>query len=179
MEESCSFFGIKEISCGDDRGQKGVVNLLDCTEDVSDHLSSCHLSKSGLTESQLILARSGLFDISPEVMKTMTVCSNHRVKLGRFWRPLRSCQYPAHSGPLHQYKSRSVINVRLSMEINKLYGILVQIGSRKYASLGCSFINKSSIRLFVSSLIPWFLRLFIHYQQARSKGDIIGGTQSD
>ena len=131
MQAVCSFFGIRGMSCGDDRGQKGVVNLRDCVEDVSVHLASCHLSKSGLNESQLILARSGLFDISPEVKSTMTICSDHRAKLGRSWRPLRSCQYPAHSGPVHQYKTRNVFNVRLSMEVYKLYGVLVQIGSRK------------------------------------------------
>ena len=80
MQADCSFFGIRGIACGDDRGQKGVVNLKDCVEDVSVHLASCHLSKSCLSESQLILARSGLFDISLEVIRTVTICSNHRAK---------------------------------------------------------------------------------------------------
>lgn len=132
MEKTCSFFGLGSISCGESRGVDEVVKISSCINDVNSHLATCHLSKSGLSESQLILARSGLFDISPEQIESMTVCASHRHKLGRFWRPLRSCQYPAHSGPAHQYKSRKVFNLQLAMEVQKLFGCLVQIGSRKY-----------------------------------------------
>jgi hypothetical protein len=132
MEKICSFFGLGNVSCGDSRGADEVIQLSTCTSDVSVHLAMCHLSKSRLSESQLILARAGLFDVSPEQLKSMTICPSHRNKLGRYWRPLRSCQYPTHSGPVHQYKNRKVFNLQLTMEVHKLYGRLVQIGSRKY-----------------------------------------------
>lgn len=132
MDKSCSLFGLGGISCGEFRGASSLVGLGDCVEDTSVHLHTCHLSKSGLSEFQLILARVGLFDTSLEMAKTMSICPNHRAKLGRYWRPLRSCQYPAHRGSIRSYKNRNVVNIQLSKEMNRLYGTLVQIGSRKY-----------------------------------------------
>lgn len=127
----CSFFAIGGISCGDSRGRTGVVSILECDSDITTHLATCNLSRSDLKEYQLIVARSGLFDISEDKLKTMEICPSHRDKLGRLWRPLRSCQYPFHEGPLHKYKTRSVFNTRLSKEVMKMCGTLVQIGSRK------------------------------------------------
>jgi len=128
----CSFFGISGISCGDSRGHTGVVNLLDCDSDITTHLAACNLSRSALKEYEVILSRSGLFDIVEDKLQFMQICPSHRDKLKRLWRPLRSCQYPSHEGPLHKYKTRSVFNTRLSREVMKMYGSLVQIGSRKY-----------------------------------------------
>ena len=131
MEKICSFFGFGNVSCGESRGVVEVVQLSTCTGDISAHLAMCHLLKSGLSESQLILTQAGLFDVSPDQLKIMTVCPSHRHMLGRYWRPLRSCQYPTHSGPVHQYKNRKVFNLQLTMEVHRLYRCLVQIGSRK------------------------------------------------
>ena len=132
MEKSCSLSSVSTITCGE--GRSGV-RLRDCRVGIhiSVHLGSCHLSKSGLTEFELILARAGIFDISPDQLETMTVCANHREKLGKLWRPLRSCQYPTHAGPTRNYKTRSVFNVQLSREVLALHGKLVQIGFRKYS----------------------------------------------
>ena len=53
-------------SCGPSRGRSGVVRLSDCNDDVANHIVSCHLSKEALSENELILARAGLFNVSPE-----------------------------------------------------------------------------------------------------------------
>ena len=132
MESHCSFFGIGSISCGEARGVSEVWKLSDCQVDISNHLASCGLSRSKLTESELILARAGLFNLSSEQENAMTICASHRFKLGRFWRPLRSCQYPDHTGPTRHCKSRHVFNVQLCQEVRTLFGRLVLIGSRKY-----------------------------------------------
>lgn len=131
MESSCSFFGIGSISCGEARGIDKVWKLSECQVEISTHLSTYGLSRSKLTEGQLILARAGLFDLSSEQINSMTICAGHRFKLGRFWRALRSCQYPDHTGPARNCSSRHVFNVQLSKEVHKLFGILVHIGSRK------------------------------------------------
>ena len=132
METRCSLSNLGNIVCGESRGMSTNVNLLECTEDVHNHLVSCHLSKSSLKEYELILARAGLFHLENEQLKSMVVCPNHRNILGRFWRPLRSCQYPTHAGKKRCYKGRNVVNLQLSEEVHKLFGTLVQIGSRKH-----------------------------------------------
>ena len=39
-------------------------------------------------------------------MANMHVCPKHRDQLGRFFRPLRSCQYPLHNGPARKCHGR-------------------------------------------------------------------------
>ena len=53
-------------SCGPSRGRSGVVRLSDCNDDVGNHIVSCNFSKEALSENELILARAGLFNVSPE-----------------------------------------------------------------------------------------------------------------
>jgi hypothetical protein len=132
MEKKCSFVGIGGISCGENRGLREICNLFDCQEDIKSQLATCHLSKSNLGESQLIALRAGMFHLSENQYKKMTICPSHRHNLGRFWRPLRSCQYPIHSGPVRKCAGRDVFNVSLSEAVFTLYGKLVQLGSRKY-----------------------------------------------
>ena len=135
MEKSCSFSGFGNIFCGEVNGHADheVRELMDCQADISGHLASCGLSKLEITEAQLILFRAGRFGVSDEQQKYMQICSTHRSKLGRRWRPLRSCQYPGHTGAAQKYKKPRVINLQMSREVQDLYGILVQIGSRKYS----------------------------------------------
>lgn len=132
MDGKCSLSGLGGICCGENRGMTNIVNLNECQQNIQVHLSSCHISKSNLKEYELLLLRAGLFNVTEEQSKNITVCPNHRNNLGRFWRPLRSCQYPEHSGPIRQCKGRDVFNVQLSQTVFKIYGKLVQIGSREY-----------------------------------------------
>lgn len=132
MDSVCSFSERVGISCGESRGVHRIQNLLECESDISSHLATCHLTKSNLKEYELILLRAGLFDLNTEQIDCMTVCTKHRHNLGKFWRPLKSCQYPKHSGTTRECKGRHVINPELSGDILKLYGKLVQVGSRKF-----------------------------------------------
>ena len=47
--------------CGEFRGITYFVSLDHCNNDLSQHLSRCHLSQEWIMEGGLILARSGLF----------------------------------------------------------------------------------------------------------------------
>jgi hypothetical protein len=140
MEKSCSFVGVGGISCGASRGLREISCLFDCKEDMSGQLSNCHLSKSNLRESELIAIRAGMFNRTEDQFKMMSICPSHRHNLGRFWRPLRPCQYPLHSGPARKCTGRDVFNVSLSKAVFTLYGKLIQVGSRKYTFTSSSVV---------------------------------------
>jgi len=129
--ENCSLWKRSSIECGESRGHKETQLLVKCDDDISGHLKSCHMSLSDLREYELILQRAGFDDIPMAKLQTMRVCPRHRHGLGRYWRPLRSCQYPSHTAAASKIKGRDVISVELAKEIFHLYGINVPVGSRK------------------------------------------------
>lgn len=129
--ETCSLSGIGTVSCGESRGACTIITLKECQEDIRGHLANCHLSRSYMKEYELILARAGLFNLTEEQVSSMTVCPTHRNTLGRFRRPRTSCQYPTHSSAASRVKGRNVFNVQISEDVLKLYGVLIQVGSRK------------------------------------------------
>ena len=90
---------IKKIACGSSRNLSQMVKVDECQDTITTQLKICHLSKSGLSEAELILSRAGHFDLTKDQIQQMVICPQHRHKLGKFWRPPRSCQYPSHSGP--------------------------------------------------------------------------------
>ena len=134
MSFGCSFSAIPSISsilCGSTRGRTEVVFLLECRDYISPHFEACHLSRSGLEEYEVILARAGIFDTPKEKLRAVRVCPHHCFDLGRFWRPIRSCQHPAHTESSRKIKSREVIGLSLAKEIHQIYGCTVAIGSRE------------------------------------------------
>ena len=129
---TCSFAEKVNFPCGNSRGCSETVRLVDCCDDVSAHLAKYHLVKSKVTESELILARSGYFDISDTQKKCMWICPKHRHSLGKFWRSATPCQHPLHKqGVKKPCKGRDVIDLDRSKDIFLLYGIIVPLGSRK------------------------------------------------
>ena len=80
-------------------------------------------------------------------LKTMFICPSHRHNLGRFWRPLRLCQYSLHSGPVHKCTGRDVFNVSLSKAVFTIYGKLIQVASRKY------YATFTSLSVVISTLM--------------------------
>lgn len=136
---TCFFKYRESTPCGEDRGKRDLTSLDQCDEDVRRYLEAWHLSRENLSESALILARAGLFDVSADQVKLMYICPRHRHQYGRFFRPLRSCQYPSHKGKVKSVKGRHVINLQMAKDILRLYGNIVPIGSRKY--LFCSFYS--------------------------------------
>ncbi|KAL9958399.1 hypothetical protein ACROYT_G035406 [Oculina patagonica] len=126
----CSFKECRKISCGSSRGIFEVVKLSKCLDTITAHLEKNHLSRSGLSEAELILARAGHFDTTGEQVKKMLICPQHRHNLGRFWRAPRSCQYPSHTGPRKkQCNDRHVISVNTAKEIQSVCKVTVGIGS--------------------------------------------------
>ena len=95
-----------------------VRKLQECQEDKTGHLQACRLSKlTGILEYKLILARMGLFDVPIHRQEEMFLCPKHRYNLGRNWRPLRTCQYPLHSGARKKLRNRNVVNMQMSKNI--------------------------------------------------------------
>ena len=132
MAQRCSLFGIQAIPCGESRGERSIVDLVECNDDITAQLATCHLSRSGLKESELILARAGLFHLTEEQIRNIKVCPSHRYNLGRFWRPRITCQHPSHSGSASRCKGRNAFNLQLSQDVYTFHGVLVPVGSRKY-----------------------------------------------
>ena len=60
---NCSFAGIANITCG---SIKTIFLLNKCVVQVKNHLRSCNLSRTKVTEYDLILARAGKFNRSHE-----------------------------------------------------------------------------------------------------------------
>ena len=62
--ELCSFHAIVKGNCGASRALETLCLLRDCNDDIGEHLVNCHLSTESLTETDLILARAGLFSVT-------------------------------------------------------------------------------------------------------------------
>ena len=60
---ACSLFGNGKIACGEPRGKAEVISLIECVDDITHHLKSCHLSRVKVMEYELILARAGMFHL--------------------------------------------------------------------------------------------------------------------
>ena len=117
-------------NCGESRGNSSLVKLLDCTDDVQSHLSTYHLSREGLSEYRLILARSGRFDLTNAEVANWWVCPRHRHSLGKFWFLMkRSCNMPNHTCAVKTLTGRDVVTYELAKWAQKLYGLNVQLGA--------------------------------------------------
>ena len=72
---STCFLESKDCSgCGHFSGVSAPISLLECQDDVSSHLKYYHLS-SKILEYELILFRSGHFDLEMGKLKQMFFCS--------------------------------------------------------------------------------------------------------
>ena len=130
METSCflSCSSKHKGTCGNSRGVTESVRLEDCNESITNHLNTCHLSRETLTESQLILARAGIFDFPVSKLSETMIWPKHRHTLGKYWKQRRPCQYPTHKGGKKAVKTRDVVNVAMEKEILKLHEVVVPIG---------------------------------------------------
>ena len=134
MEPICSFSELAKSSCGEFRKSPNIVRkLLECKDDITGHLQACRLSRlvGKIQEYELILVRAGIFDFPPNQLEKMWICPKHRYNLGRNWRPLRTCQYPLHSGAKKALKNIDVVTLQMSRHAQKIFGITVPIGSGK------------------------------------------------
>ena len=66
MSQDCFLNSKDGKNFGSSHGLSDLVRLSECNDEVKHHLISCHLSKEVLCESELILARTGLFHLAQE-----------------------------------------------------------------------------------------------------------------
>ena len=95
MSQDCFLNSKDGKNFGSSRGLSGLVRLSECNDEVKHHLIRYHLSKEVLSESELILAWTGLFHLTQEDKEKMWICYRYRHTLGKFWRSAKAtCQYP-------------------------------------------------------------------------------------
>ena len=150
-----------EKNCGSSRGLSGLVRLSECDDEVKHHLISCHLSKEVLSENELILARSGLFHLAQEDKQKMWICYRHRHTLGKFWRSAKvTCQYPGHAGVRKRIQGRDIITLHMSQDIQKLFGVIIPVGSGSFSNIFCYIFLSRDIsarkekKLFIRLRLP-------------------------
>lgn len=134
---NCSF-AIENSPCGEVGLCKTVLPLDSCTSDVTDHLVSLGISlKRGwrstgtTTEKDLILNRSGKFNLSPDETAVLTICPKHRRELTVDWpgRKRNVCGYPKHVGNKKQIKNPRRVNLAMSYEIYATFGTVTPAGT--------------------------------------------------
>ena len=90
------------------------VMLTKCKYDIRGHLSSCHLSwEINLSQGWIV----HLFDIPESTGEDGGLPSS---RIGKEWRPLRSCQYPTHPSKKKKAKGSHVVQLKLAKEIHKI-----------------------------------------------------------
>ena len=136
------FLRTRELGdCGEFREITEFVSLDQCNNDLSQHLSRCHLSQERITEGGLILARSGLFYTTETQRGEMFVCPKHCAYLGQHWgnqRKSRSCKYPEHKGERKASRTDRAFTLKVSREVMEMFGVLVPVGAREYLPLNFS-----------------------------------------
>ena len=102
----CSFHGRDSTECGFSTisGRCDYVSLMDRNDEMTNHLSVCHLKKNSLKEHEVILAHAGIFRWAEIKVKQMVICPKHRDHYGKYWRSAATCQYPGHKGKSHPIK---------------------------------------------------------------------------
>ena len=134
---NCSFQSEGSL-CGVSGLGSGMLPLLACRRDMTSHLVSLGISgkrgrgKTGITESELILNRAGLFGtVNEEEIQAMTICPKHRKDLTTDWpgRKKHLCCYPSHKGQKTQLSLPRRINTSMSAEIFLQFNVIVPIGA--------------------------------------------------
>ena len=114
--------------CGEFRGIAELVSLDQCRNDLSQHLSRCHLSRERIMEGELILVRSGLFYTTETQRQKKLVCPKHRAYLGQYWgnqTKLSSCKYPGHKGEHRAVRTDRAFTLKVSREVMEVFGVPV------------------------------------------------------
>ena len=138
MEVSCHFQRRTNTACSferrDVKQNTEIIALRACGKDISDHKSLWAFSGVE-TETELILARSGVFDAEEKqkLYESGTICPHHRSELGLGWRRnYNKCSIPQEiSKHDNKRKSDRGINRFASEQIFLSAGVLVPIGSGK------------------------------------------------
>ena len=150
MEASCSFNFRVGSACSYDRRDRSklfeVVPLVSCNKG---HKGAwCFAGVEN--ESELILARAGIFYMSAKDINALTICPFHRSELGTGWRRSQNtCRIPDEIASYD--KGKGVKGDRgVSREISKVIflrtGVLVPLGS------GMAFMNPIAKKIMYSDI---------------------------
>lgn len=133
--ERCSF-----ANCGSCFGE--LLTLYNCQKDITGHLRYMKVGGDRICakEADLILYRSGLFDVEESCRRLLLICQGHRDSLGIYWNPVP----------------------RINANIRYITGIVRQTeGSTLMFPGRYSFSSKSFFLLEVVSINPNFLRFLV------------------
>ena len=147
LPAKCSFAVRVNITSSSYRDKDEFFPLNKCVVKVKEHLRSCNLLGTNVTEYDLILAMAGKFNLSHEELEKMVVCPAHRHRLGIHWRSRKSSRYPGQEGKKIALHCKNPINQQMAQEIREMF---VQVRSRKYI-FNCSVLNL----LGCSILMKW------------------------
>ena len=119
---------------------------MSCNKDVQGHKSAwCFAGVEN--ESELILARAGIFYMSAKDINALTICPFHRSELGTGWRRSQNtCRIPdeiASHGKGKGVKGDRCASRAISKVIFQITGILVPLGS------GVAFMNPIAKKIIV------------------------------
>ena len=119
---------------------------MSCNKDVQDHKSAwCFAGVKN--ESELNLARAGIFYMSAKDINALTICPFHRSELGTGWRRSQNtCRIPdeiASHGKGKGVKGDRGVSRAISKVIFQRTGILVPLGS------GVAFMNPIAKKIIV------------------------------
>ena len=140
MEGSCSFESLVGTPCSFDRKDKHrsteIVPLSLCNKDVTGHGSTW--SFSGIeSETDLILARAGIFSVTSRDLSSFHICPFHRSELDIGCRRnsySNSCQVPKEIANHIERRGKPVkadrgVGKNISEYIHQQTGILIPVGS--------------------------------------------------
>ena len=141
MEGSCSFESLIGTPCSFDRRDKHrsseIVPLSSlCNKDVTGHRPTW--SFSGIeSETDLTLARAGIFSVTSRGLSSFNICPLHRSELDIRWRPnsySNSCQLPKEIANHIERRGKPVkadrgVGKNISEYMHQQTGILIPVGS--------------------------------------------------
>ena len=141
MEGCCSFKSLIGGVCGynirDRKCETEIVPLLSCTKNISSHKSAFKFTGPE-GEIDLILCRASMFTYK-ERLSTVTICPNHRAKLGLGWTRRSSTRCTVPERISNHGKRKGVwpkgereLGKRESEVILRKNGSFVQVGSGKF-----------------------------------------------
>lgn len=145
---TCSFqeaIGGKSITCGNNIkvSKNEVVPLLACTKPIATHLSNYNIDpKTVESESKLLQLHGGLFF---DDIDSLTICPNHRQKLGFGWTCGKFCSLSYCSGNKSMPKdtiSRDYCEIYIrcrSQKIKKYVTLLYCVKCIRYWSIQLTF----------------------------------------
>ena len=149
---ACSLFGNGQIARGEPRGKVEVISLIECVDDIT---YRCHLSRVKVMEYEFISARAGIFHLPNDEIRKMNVCLKHRNNLGKYWRPLKTCQYPQHKGRKTTLHCENPVNWSMAQELQEVFSAPVPVGSLKlcFPQFRCDIFTLILLNIVISPLV--------------------------